>query len=134
MAVRWLCVFALVAIAGCGGGSGSGSEDAGGYAVGGDSGPRHLCVDEDDDGFGVDCPREPRDCDDQDPTITDECFRCVSPNDGCPCEAGLKPMDCTPPRIKVKGGFLVCREGTRYCRDQTWSVCEVIGEYKFVAE
>jgi hypothetical protein len=130
IAVRLVALASLVAI-GCGGGGG-GSQDGGGeFLASGDSGADE-CIDEDDDGFGVGCDK--RDCDDADPEITTECFRCTPPGPGCPCEQGTAPIHCKPPDIKVPDGVLVCRDGTTYCRDGKWSACEVIGEYMFVAQ
>jgi len=89
------------------------------------------CQDDDGDGFGVGCSRGD-DCDDTDPAVTDACYRCAEPNDGCPCERGTRPIFCMPDSIHVDGGVLVCSEGSRYCRDGTWSACEAIGEFTFV--
>lgn len=133
IALRFVALASLASLMaiGCGGGGG-GSADAGGdFVVGGD-GDAGMCIDEDDDGFGVNCAK--RDCDDTDPEITTECFRCTTPGPGCPCEPGTAPIHCIPPSIPVKGGLLVCRDGTTYCRDGKWSACEVIGEYMFVAQ
>lgn len=121
----------LLAAVGCGD-SGGGASDAG-FAVGRGDGGVRGCVDEDHDGYGFNCSALTRDCDDGDPSVTNECFRCRSPGPGCPCDPGTKPMDCKPDPIPVKGGVLVCRQGTTYCRDGKWSKCEVIGEYTFVA-
>ena len=90
------------------------------------------CVDEDDDGFGHGCADGP-DCNDKDPEITDECTRCRTPNKGCPCEPGTMPLSCDPAdkRVTMNGvtGVLVCKEGTRYCRDGAYSDCEIIFQY-----
>lgn len=95
-----------------------------------DGGNDEECVDEDGDGRGRYCSGG-YDCDDSDPTITDECRRCRWPNEGCPCEPGTEWLSCDPPDRPTDGGVFVCTEGTRYCRDGEWTACEVIGEYVF---
>ncbi|MDD9966344.1 MAG: hypothetical protein OXR73_08980 [Myxococcales bacterium] len=94
------------------------------------------CIDDDEDGFGRYCGY--RDCDDSDPEITDECFRCndEEPDEGCPCEPGTEPAECIPPSYEgvengVRGTY-VCSEGTRYCVEGEWGDCKVIGAYVFV--
>src|SRR4051812_49090714 len=97
-----LVLCALVALAGCAGASepvddaANSGPDAGRFEAGTgphdaeieptDEGPRPPpCVDRDGDGFGMDC--EPgRDCDDADPRVTNECYRCADPGNlraGC---------------------------------------------------
>jgi hypothetical protein len=99
-----------------------------------DGGADDECIDEDGDGFGRNCSPG-RDCDDDDPDITDECRRCGGSGiaTDCPCTPGTKTISCTPPVKHVAGGTLVCKEGNRYCRDGYWSICETIGEYVFFA-
>jgi hypothetical protein len=91
-----------------------------------------LCIDRDHDGFGRNCDKG-KDCNDEDPSITDECRRCLTKVKDCPCAKGTEAIRCTPPTIRVDGGVLVCAEGTRYCRAGYWSDCETIGEYVFQA-
>ena len=95
-----------------------------------DAGPEDACIDRDGDGYGRNC-RKGKDCDDDDPRITDECRRCLAVTKDCPCKPGTAAARCTPPVIEVEGGVLVCAEGSRYCRDGYWSDCETIGEYVF---
>lgn len=121
---------------GLGGGCGSGDLDVPGAVPPRVDAGRMECIDDDGDGYGEGCG-DP-DCDDADPEVTDLCFRCGrAPREDCPCEPGTAPeTTCTPPPIVgeqdgVVGSF-VCSEGTRYCRDGLWSVCEAIGEYVFV--
>src|SRR5262245_20116310 len=85
-----------------------------------DAGEEFVCTDEDGDGFGKYCELG-TDCDDDDPSVTDECRRCAQPTEGCACTPGTVPTKCDPPTIRVDGGVLVCSEGTRYCRDGHWS-------------
>jgi hypothetical protein len=96
-----------------------------------DAGDEFECVDKDSDGFGTYCD-DGNDCDDDDPEVTDECIRCARVREGCKCEPGTEPLGCDPPDKKADGGILVCSEGTRYCRDGSWGICEVIGDYVFV--
>jgi hypothetical protein len=100
-----------------------------------DAGEEELvCQDSDGDGYGAYCVSG-HDCDDDDPEITDECRRCRIPTTkGCRCEAGTPALKCDPPDKEADGGTLVCSEGTRYCRDERWGDCEVIGEYVFVPD
>jgi hypothetical protein len=121
---------------GCNGGDGAGSDaDGGAFIVGERDGGPFRCVDEDGDGFDTGCyAGANRDCDDGDPEITDECFRCQKPDSGCPCDPGTKPRDCKPDDIQVVGGYLSCPDGAMFCRDGKWSACEAIGEYTFVKE
>lgn len=129
-----LLAFALSPACSC-----SGTEDvpSGFVPVDLDSGMDEACIDEDGDGFGEFCAH--RDCDDNDPEVTDLCFRCAGNKvaDGCPCDEGTQPeLGCEPPKIEdvVNGqrGAFVCMEGTRYCRNREWGACEAIGEYIFV--
>ena len=82
------------------------------------------CIDEDGDGFGEGCILA--DCDDEDPEVTDACFGCSIPTEGCPCEPGTEPEFCKPPPVEIGGETVICNEGTRYCRDGEWTVCEPI--------
>lgn len=100
-----------------------------------DDGGAFVCVDEDDDGAGDGC--DTRDCDDDDPDITDECYRCRNPSEGCPCEPGAMATYCKPDElgneVERDGQVLTCTDGTRYCRqheeldgDWLWTDCEGI--------
>jgi hypothetical protein len=132
-----LATIALLACAGDDGGSGgddglmTDDTDAGTGARG--------CIDEDDDGFGRRCTPG-LDCDDEDPSVTDECRRCVEPFDpkrsyeNCPCDPGTEMLHCIPDttmRVTRDGvmGTLVCSEGARYCRDGAWTDCEFLAQY-----
>src|SRR5262245_37645353 len=108
MLVRVLCVFGLVLGMGCGGSKKKGSTPA--VSTSADAGEgsnrSHECVDNDGDMFGDYCDAGD-DCDDNDPTITDECTRCKQPAVDCPCDPGTKPMKCDPHYTKkVEGGTL----------------------------
>lgn len=131
--VAWLAV----CVVGCSGIWSCGDDDEASAAPRPrrDAGEEDLvCVDADGDGFGKYCKRG-ADCDDDDPEYTDECRRCRIPTTkGCPCDAGTPPLECDPPDKQADGGTYVCAEGTRYCRDELWSDCEVIGQYVFVPD
>jgi hypothetical protein len=123
----------LGALIGCGGDDGGGGND--GPTTGGDDagdGARR-CIDEDDDGFPTGCSTSRRDCDDGDPTITDECRRCIEENEGCPCEPGTEFKRCDPEDLHTVQdgvmGIVVCDEGQRWCRDGVWTECEILWQY-----
>lgn len=98
--------------------------DAGKPAPGISTSWDHVCVDVDGDGYGFQCG-EGDDCDDSDPELHDGCsVSCRKPAEGCPCEEGAEPVDCSLPYTLDKGGDLLCHTGTRYCRDDVWSGCE----------
>jgi hypothetical protein len=92
----------------------------------------YSCVDADEDGYGVDCAAGD-DCDDTDPTVTDQCFSCLDNaiQFGCACEPQVG-VQCVPPPIRHPEGLFICREGTRYCRDGLWTACEPLGVYMLV--
>ncbi len=121
-----LCALALISVAACGD-----DDGAGGSYVQPDSG--YSCVDEDMDGYGLGDSCFSIDCDDSNPDITSECRECLdSPNkEGCPCEP-QEGMECVPDPIPHPEGLLVCREGTRFCRDGVWTGCEPLGEYVLI--
>jgi hypothetical protein len=125
----------LVCLVACGGKSGKHADegDDSNITLGADAGSgESKCTDKDDDGFGHGCADGP-DCDDKNPDVTDECTRCVTPNKACPCDPGTMPLSCDPEdkRVTQNGvtGVLVCKEGTRYCRNAAWSDCEIIFQY-----
>jgi hypothetical protein len=131
MRIAVLCLVSI-GLLGCGGGGGGGDDDdAPSLSADGGTGKRE-CIDEDGDGFGRSCEHG-RDCDDEDPQVTDECIRCKQPNKGCPCEPGTKYMTCDPEDQHVvvdgKVGTLVCSDGARYCRLGAWSDCEILMQY-----
>src|SRR5690349_18359477 len=56
--------------------------------------PAAACTtDNDHDGFGPACPAG-EDCNDDDPNITDECYRCAHHAPGCPCSKEGDRIDC----------------------------------------
>jgi hypothetical protein len=81
-----------------------------------------YCEDRDGDGHGFQCAEGP-DCDDTDPTIFAGCNACKKPDEGCECTANDMPLDCVASKEVVEGSLL-CKTGTRYCRDGKWSGCE----------
>jgi hypothetical protein len=81
------------------------------------------CEDHDGDGFGVGCARGP-DCDDTRADLTDECYRCMRSETGCPCEANQTRPNCdavTDSDLPGPGGS--CHPGQRVCIDGRWSRC-----------
>jgi len=97
-----------------------------------------ACVDEDHDGFGSHCSMG-QDCNDMDAAVTDLCFRCRVPNEGCPCASGTEPMACIPPPYRGTNdngvsGTYECSDGTRYCAQQMWGPCQALTAYVFVPD
>lgn len=131
MQSRVLCLLAAIALFGCGD---DGPPPP--VFVPGDAGSTDQeCIDEDEDGFGAYCLLG-ADCDDADSDSTDECYVCVGtdPEPDCPCKPGTPPVECDPDDIQVKGGTLVCSEGTFFCRDAYWTSCENLIAYVFVPD
>ena len=133
MRLHTVLFLGLLPVFGCNGGDDSGVVKQRTVAKGDAAVASTVCVDKDHDGFGDNC-NQGDDCDDSDPNITDECTRCAVVNEGCPCEAGTKPMTgCKPAAVRatVNGqtGTVVCSEGVRYCRDGFYSKCEILQSY-----
>ncbi len=79
------------------------------------------CEDVDGDGFGPMCaPGE--DCDDEDPAVTDACYRCIVPNQGCTCEMDARPAACD---VDTNGQVTMdtCYVGQRTCMQGVWTRC-----------
>jgi hypothetical protein len=97
---------------------------AGPVVTGADGG---ACDDRDLDGYGEGCAKG-GDCNDLDPKVHVGCVQCNSPQQGCACDIGSKPVSCylTPTN---DDGVVMCREGTRYCRGGSWSGCESVTTY-----
>ena len=91
------------------------------------------CRDDDGDGYVVGCTSARRDCDDDDPEVTDLCWRCAQPAEGCPCEPGTEFMRCDPKDVRGEHegvvGVWVCDDGQRWCRDGAWTDCEILWQY-----
>src|SRR5688572_4934987 len=87
-----------------------------------------TCEDVDHDGFGRNCARG-YDCNDNDPKSTNECRSCAAPELGCSCAPGAGPVSCFLPDEALPGGDVMCREGTRFCREGVWSGCESVHSY-----
>ncbi|HKU43235.1 MAG TPA: hypothetical protein VJR89_33975, partial [Polyangiales bacterium] len=87
-----------------------------------------LCTDEDGDGYGDGC-EQGGDCNDNDPAIHQGCLSCVRPAEGCACENSTPPVSCYLDPSTDSEGTVMCREGTRYCRNGAWSGCESIFTY-----
>ncbi|HJL16834.1 MAG TPA: PPC domain-containing protein [Sandaracinaceae bacterium LLY-WYZ-13_1] len=55
---------------------------------------------------------------------------CAHPREGCACEPSQPPIDCYLDPVETETGGLMCRRGTRTCRDGFWTGCESIHEYE----
>jgi hypothetical protein len=129
----------IAALLGCGGDDAAAAPDDGlDREDAGSGNGSNRCIDDDDDGWEVGCSRAraQRDCDDSDPTITDECRRCASPTkpgEGCPCEPGTEALSCDPKDVRTVQngveGVIICDEGIQWCRDGAWSDCEILSQY-----
>jgi hypothetical protein len=87
-----------------------------------------TCQDRDGDGYGENCDKG-GDCNDDDPKVHTGCSRCVTPQQGCDCEVGSKPVSCYLTPSANEEGTVMCHEGTRYCRNREWSSCESVVSY-----
>lgn len=88
-----------------------------------------VCIDPDKDGHGFQCAAG-EDCDESDPAIFEGCKACSKPAQGCECDENAEPVDCELPKELTPNGSLLCRTGTRYCRDGEWSECEGIKSFE----
>jgi hypothetical protein len=82
------------------------------------------CVDNDGDGFGFGNSCRP-DCNDNDRTVTDQCYRC-RPDDvraGCACRPGTAPLPCDVTTDANRGAESICLLGQRDCESGVWSTC-----------
>lgn len=90
-----------------------------------DAGPDvtpQVCIDEDGDGYGVNCPKGP-DCDDTDPNITDECYRCATEGTlGCPCDEEGEVAECGQVQSRI-GDQITCGYGWSTCSEGAWGPC-----------
>ena len=114
----WVVVFVGLAHLLCLGVGGCSSEPAAG------GGWTSTCIDDDGDGYGLNCAAG-GDCDDTQPNIHTGCTACATPEEGCTCPEGSEPVTCHLPAETGSSGTLICRDGTRYCRDGRWSACRV---------
>ncbi len=80
------------------------------------------CEDHDRDGFGPGCMLG-ADCDDNEPGVTDQCYRCATPDDGCPCTTEGAKVACGKIESKTDDGRVICMQGERLCKSGTWSAC-----------
>jgi hypothetical protein len=108
-------------MAACGGGAGT-DPDAGAQ-------PCTSGIDLDGDEHGAGCPAGP-DCDDNDPTIHENCCADTDPHEGCPCDPMVDQartcFDGTPEQAQTPP----CMKGTRMCDAATslWTPC--LGQVK----
>jgi hypothetical protein len=80
-----------------------------------------TCVDHDGDGYGEHCAAGV-DCDDQDATTRDECFRCATASEGCACALNERPRACD---VDTGGPVTdaTCWIGQRSCAEGFWGRC-----------
>lgn len=83
-----------------------------------------ICIDEDEDGFGLGC-RNGLDCDDEDASVTTECH-CGKPSPGCGCEQQGAVAACGLVYDKV-GNQVTCGQGLTTCSDGIWGECILNG-------
>ncbi len=84
----------------------------------------HDCQDDDGDGYGFGNTCRGADCDDRDPAVTDRCYRCREPLDGCPCEEGAAPVPCDVTSGRNANPEGLCNLGQRTCAAGRWGACE----------
>ncbi len=82
-----------------------------------------VCFDQDGDGFGPSCALG-ADCDDGDPAVTNECYRCANPDEGCPCSEEGATVLCGDVASRTESQ-VTCKMGERVCQGGTWSACAV---------
>jgi len=82
------------------------------------------CRDQDGDGFGFGNACRGADCDDQTPSVTDQCYRCREPLADCPCEADAAPVPCDLTTGRNANPNGVCNLGQRTCTAGRWGACE----------
>jgi hypothetical protein len=79
------------------------------------------CVDGDGDGYGKGgCIAA--DCNDEDATSTDECYRCQAPEPGCPCDDEGAQIACGKVESQA-GNQLVCGQGFAVCQGGVYGEC-----------
>jgi hypothetical protein len=91
------------------------------------------CVDGDGDGFGAGCARG-LDCDDADRAITDGCYRCATPAEGCSCANDMPPLPCDVRRGVSVEEHATCHLGERRCVEGRWSACQPLRAPSFAAQ
>lgn len=84
------------------------------------------CVDEDKDGFGPQCLAG-SDCDDDNDSVTNECYRCLTPQEGCECEGSEGAVTVCGKRVSQIGDYVSCVEGERTCAGGVWGPCSIAG-------
>ena len=88
--------------------------------------PSTRCIDLDDDGFGINCSAG-IDCNDEDPSLTDECYRCLANAPGCPCAPGTAPVSCDLDTDTDHAFEGLCNLGQRNCVNGEWGHCVEVG-------
>lgn len=112
---RWTrLAFAVALLSGCSGSNGDSFYD---YD------PDANCVDLDGDGYGAACSAG-MDCDDSDVSVTDDCYRCLDNDPGCPCAVEGEREACGIVSNRHQGE-VVCGYGERVCTGGVWEECIV---------
>lgn len=79
------------------------------------------CIDKDGDGYGTGCTLG-NDCDDNDATVTNQCYACDKPRPGCSCSTEGARTSCGQVESKV-GSQVTCGYGESVCQNGTWGEC-----------
>jgi len=79
------------------------------------------CQDKDGDGFGTGCGNG-ADCNEEDPTITNQCYGCAGSTTGCPCATEGKKVPCGQAALDAQG-TPSCWFGEKTCTGGVWSAC-----------
>jgi hypothetical protein len=83
------------------------------------------CSDSDGDGYGPACIAG-RDCDDDDASLTNECYRCTTPDVDCACDEPGEVVACGKVHARV-GDRVSCTVGERTCEQGAWGACRYPG-------
>jgi hypothetical protein len=116
-----LAIFGLAfafLLTGCGNSSQPQQGAAGGPALPDGTDAGVTCIDNDNDGFGAGCVKG-LDCNDKDPAITNECYKCNQNAQGCPCTQEGQSISCGELTADSSG----CTKGLRVCSQGAWSAC-----------
>lgn len=88
------------------------------------------CEDNDGDGFGPSCAAG-SDCDDGDPQVTNQCYRCQEPGtEGCACAAEGSQAPCGV-TVSQQQASLECGKGVSRCENGGWTKCEVTSTFTY---
>jgi hypothetical protein len=88
--------------------------------------PLGPCVDNDHDGYGQNCALG-SDCDDNDPTVTRQCYACLHSGPGCPCTSEGASMTCGQV-MSQSSSQTICNYGESTCHGGEWGSCVPSGK------